>query len=292
MIAGGYDEDSPPEWVMSHIKAMQLNPFLEVVAVVDVDLTKAKKFSKRWSVPRAYQSIKECLEKEKPEWVSICSPNALHVEQVEMAVAAGSKVILCEKPIAMNVIDTKKLIDLVKKKNVFLTVNYLRRWDVKLQKIVREIQEQKWGRLLSGQVHYSKGVLHYSSHAINWFQSFLEGAPQVQVNQKKDFAIEGDIISDFTLTWKNSGPIEFIGYDYQVKNVFDIELIFEKGKISLPGGGYEVNAEKGTITSAMKEVIENVVDSYREKSKLPLSLEDVLKTMQICERVKEQTCKL
>lgn len=70
-----------------------------VVGLCDVDQAKAEKLAAKYPVERVYTDWRQMLEAERPDVVSICTPNALHEEQVLTALDHGAHV-LCEKPLA------------------------------------------------------------------------------------------------------------------------------------------------------------------------------------------------
>ncbi len=59
---------------------------------------------------RASTGVDELLADPAVEVVAICSPPALHAEQILASVAAGARAILCEKPIALTVEDAEAVI--------------------------------------------------------------------------------------------------------------------------------------------------------------------------------------
>ena len=70
--------------------------------------------------------------------VAIALPNTLHVESVELALEAGIKNILLEKPIASTVKEAEHIIEICKKANAVLLVGHHRRSSSKYQ-FLREI---------------------------------------------------------------------------------------------------------------------------------------------------------
>lgn len=71
--------------------------------------------------------------------VFICSPTDTHVPLIKKAAAAG-KHIFCEKPISMNILDTKEALEAVRKAGVKLQVGFNRRFDHNFRR-VRELVE-------------------------------------------------------------------------------------------------------------------------------------------------------
>ena len=70
---------------------------LTVVAVVDVDLTRARGLADRWRIPAAYPDVEEMLAAEHPDLVLVCTPPAAHRPAVISCLDAGAWV-WCEKP--------------------------------------------------------------------------------------------------------------------------------------------------------------------------------------------------
>ncbi len=73
-------------------------------AVCDTDYNKAKELSQRYNATM-YDNIDELLDMETEiDVISICSPNGIHAENTIKALIAGF-LVLCEKPMAINVHD-------------------------------------------------------------------------------------------------------------------------------------------------------------------------------------------
>lgn len=83
-----------------HVACYRQLPGLELVAVVDCDTARAQAFAGRNGIARAFTSLEEMLEAERPDIVSICTPNLFHHQQVITALQHGCHV-FCEKPPAM-----------------------------------------------------------------------------------------------------------------------------------------------------------------------------------------------
>lgn len=74
---------------------------LTVVAVVDVDLTKARSVADRWRIPAAYTDVEAMLAAQRPDLVLVCTPPAAHRPAVISCLDAGAWV-WCEKPPALS----------------------------------------------------------------------------------------------------------------------------------------------------------------------------------------------
>jgi predicted dehydrogenase len=91
------------------IPAMQIGKWSEVTAIASRDLEKAEQTAGDLMIPKAYGSYEELLEDPEIEAIYNPLPNHLHVSWTIKAAEAG-KHVLCEKPIALTVVDARKLL--------------------------------------------------------------------------------------------------------------------------------------------------------------------------------------
>ena len=84
-----------------HVAGYRQDPGIELVAVVDCDAARAQAFALRNGIARAYTSLEDMLLTERPDAVSVCTPNLFHHQQVIAALRHGCHV-FCEKPPAMD----------------------------------------------------------------------------------------------------------------------------------------------------------------------------------------------
>ena len=74
---------------------------LTVVAIVDVDPTRAREVADRWRIPAAYSDLEAMLTAQRPDLVLVCTPPAAHRAAVISCLDAGAWV-WCEKPPALS----------------------------------------------------------------------------------------------------------------------------------------------------------------------------------------------
>jgi len=111
------------------------------------------------------------LDEVAPDVVHVCTPNALHAEYVEAAIAAGAHVI-CEKPLAVSTEVAQRLTDLAKKYQRVATVPFVYRF----HPLVREIR----ARSQAGE--FGRWQLLHGSYLQDWLLSPL--ATSWRVNSK------------------------------------------------------------------------------------------------------------
>ena len=115
-------------------------------AVCARDEAKAKAFAAQWGYESIETDWRKLVARKDIDAVDICVPNNLHAE-IAIEAAKNGKMILCEKPLAMNAAEGKKMVEAVEKAKVANTVwyNYRRIPAVTLAK--RLIDEGKLGKI-------------------------------------------------------------------------------------------------------------------------------------------------
>jgi predicted dehydrogenase len=110
---------------MANVHASQFNKIkgCKVVAACDVDLDRAKVFAGKYGIPRIYGDAASLLAEAEVDAVSIVTPDAFHMTVALQCLAAG-KHVLCEKPLALNAGDAKKMVVAAQKAGVINMVNF------------------------------------------------------------------------------------------------------------------------------------------------------------------------
>src|SRR6516165_5430797 len=93
----------------SVVPALKNCEFAEVAAVASRSLAKSQEFAKGLGIPKAYGSYEELIDDPDIEVIYNPLPNHLHVEWSIRAASRG-KHVLCEKPIARNVAEARRLL--------------------------------------------------------------------------------------------------------------------------------------------------------------------------------------
>jgi predicted dehydrogenase len=118
-----------------HVSYYQSRDDIELVAVVGTNHERVKDFAERNGIPRFYTDAEAMYEEEKPDMVSICTPNKYHFEKTMQALSHGCDV-LCEKPPAIHADDAKKMKEKAEENNRILAYNFHHRFadDVQILK--------------------------------------------------------------------------------------------------------------------------------------------------------------
>jgi predicted dehydrogenase len=105
-----------------HAKCYREIPGCQLVACVDISRERAEKFAAEYGIPAVFNSVDELLAKAAVDAVSIVTPDGFHATQSIQCLKAG-KHVLCEKPLALNYADAKKMVAAAKKAGVVNMVN-------------------------------------------------------------------------------------------------------------------------------------------------------------------------
>lgn len=137
-----------------HMPALKDLKNVEMVAFCDVIPERAEKAAKTYGTPDAkvYTDYKELLKDESIDAVHVCTPNRHHSYITVDALHAGKNV-LCEKPMAINSIEAKKMLDAAKETGKVLTIGYQGRNRQDSMYLKRECNE---GSL--GDIYYAKAT--------------------------------------------------------------------------------------------------------------------------------------
>ncbi|HWY87403.1 MAG TPA: Gfo/Idh/MocA family oxidoreductase, partial [Gemmataceae bacterium] len=94
---------------------LSYRPVLKAVCARSAD--KAKAFADTWGYESVESDWRKLVERKDIDAVDICTPNNTHAE-IALAAAGAGKMILCEKPLAMNGPEGLKMVEAVEKAKV------------------------------------------------------------------------------------------------------------------------------------------------------------------------------
>lgn len=139
---------------IGHLPWYKFNQNVEIKAVVDINLAKAKRIAGKYGVRKYYTDYLKLLEDKDVEAVSICTPVHLHREHVIMACKYG-KHVLVEKPMARDIDECREMITVAEKNNVILMVGFMKRFNPGFQFIKSMLDSGEIGSPHYIDVHWS-----------------------------------------------------------------------------------------------------------------------------------------
>jgi len=199
----------------------------KIVAGCDIDNSRLVKFGTRWGVDHLYEDYQEMLNQEKLDVVCIATWTNLHAPMVMNAARSGVKAIFCEKPIALNPEDARRMVRFCKKIKIPLIVNHERRWDNYYQRANQIVKSGKIGE-----------VRTIIGNALSW----KPGKQLIKISGGGALFHDGTHLADLLIYF--GGPVEWVsGYDirpYGKKHVEETAcgvIRFKSGALGFIEGG-------------------------------------------------------
>jgi UDP-N-acetyl-2-amino-2-deoxyglucuronate dehydrogenase len=129
----------------SHVAAIDKIDDLELVAVSDVEIERARAIAEARGIP-AFRTVEELLARAECEVVSICTPSGLHPAHGIAAARAGRHVVT-EKPMAISLADADALVRACDEAGVHLFVVKQNRLNPAVQLLRRAVEKGRFGRI-------------------------------------------------------------------------------------------------------------------------------------------------
>lgn len=129
----------------AYIANLRALPGVEVLGVSDEDQERGKRFADQYGV-RFYVSYADLIQ-DRPDGVIICSENSKHRPLVELVAAEGVS-ILCEKPLATTLADSRAVVDACDRAGVLLMTAFPMRFSAPLLELKARLDAGDFGRVL------------------------------------------------------------------------------------------------------------------------------------------------
>lgn len=231
-IAQGYNNPGD-EKILTHVFAFQQHGGFEVSCFCDKDVVRAHTAASRWGVPLAFAEI-SALADLRPDVAVVSVPDREHSSVVRQALKVSPRLIFCEKPLALDMAESKKIVQECAAANTVLGVNYSRRAIGEMARLKANVVSQEWGRILSIRARYYGGWFHVATHLVDLLSFFFNPGLLGGVLLRKensgfqDFEISGSAI------FESAGsrfPFHFEGLGAQQATHFELEILFEKANL-------------------------------------------------------------
>jgi predicted dehydrogenase len=146
-IASLLEEDSLREKPCTHAGALAANPDCILAAGCDIDEERRRLFAEKWQVP-VYADAAEMIRIHTPRIVAIATHPDSHYRYCRLAAECGVPVVICEKPLADNIGEARKIKRLSEQGTVIIT-NHERRYAKDYIRAQLLLDDAKLGKLLS-----------------------------------------------------------------------------------------------------------------------------------------------
>lgn len=132
----------------------------KLVAIASTDQKKLEQFSKILKIDKnlCFNNYIDLLKSKDLDIVYISLPNSLHVKWILQGLK-NNKNVLCEKPLAVNSKEIKKIDKILKNKNLFLREAYMYLYHPVYQKILSLIKLNKIGKVKKIKAYFGTKIL-------------------------------------------------------------------------------------------------------------------------------------
>ena len=177
-VASRFDEEPRPT-VWSHAGAyLALPDDYLVVAGADPSDEQRGRFQQRCPGARVFADPVAMLADMRPDVVSVCTPPAGRAALIGRLLDTWRpRVLVCEKPLALNEDGRRSIVARCAAGNVELLVNYLRRYQSTYRQARRAIADGRIGRIVSVTIRAPNRLWSIGSHAINLMVYLAGEAP-------------------------------------------------------------------------------------------------------------------
>ena len=236
--------------IISFAKAITEHKRFKLYGFVDNDFSKATKAQSIWNAFYASDELSK-FDLSQVDIAIIATSDDKHYEILKQIAEYPPKLVICEKPLCKDLKQAREIVELYRKKEIPLMVNYTRRFIPELQELKRRYKNGEFGKIISANIVFNKGWVHSASHAIDFCEWLFDG--------------------------EYNGKILECETDYRI---WQIDLYFEKyhwreeriGDMPVPS----------YFDNSMQYVIENAYNFLKGKEELKCTEEDALKALEIC----------
>ncbi len=155
----------------THLDALKHVSGVEVTSVCDIDAGRAKAAAKAFDIPHVFTDLSDLLAEDTVDAVFVATPNNTHLPLSVAALKAGKHVI-CEKPLAMNAREARKMVETAKQAGKILMTGQSSRYSASAQYMKKQAEAGRFGP-----IYYGKAVwFRRAGIPRGWFQDVKQAA--------------------------------------------------------------------------------------------------------------------
>ena len=271
-IGALYDLEN--NFVQTHAKAISMSNWINEIDVFDFNEELSTLIANKYNFNKIVNIDLKKLH--IYSLVCICSPTITHFNYLKSCIYSKVPLIICEKPISLDLEELNILKNVYSKGKSKVLVNYCRRFQKKYQNIKEEIKSYK-SEILNISIKYHKGFLNNASHAIdliNFLFDFKIEFSNVKIESRKNDYFRNDPTLSF------SGSIENIKLNidgiYTTKSIMEVEIIFKNHKAIFSNRGNDfyffkknklIKHYDSLLVNYMKDVFDEANLLFNKKNK-------------------------
>ena len=235
-IATGIGEKQYP---MTHVKSYYaLSDQIELFAFVEPYKERRRIAKSVFQDFKFYENIDDLLNSEKIDILSICTPDEFHEEVLNKAFDANIRGIWCEKPMALDFNEARKIADKARMSGTVIQVNFFRRFIPEIRKIKEDLIDRVFGdiKLING--FYADTYIHNGSHLIDLIQFFCDELKNIYAHLKESYLNDGSIFIYSKVS--EDVPCILQPFTRNLYNIFELDIFCEKARIRICENGRRI----------------------------------------------------
>jgi predicted dehydrogenase len=220
-----------------HLPTYDHHKDCQLVAISDVNEKLLKETADQFKIEKIYTDYREMITNEKPDIVSICTPNKFHKEQSIFALRNGAHVV-CEKPPALSLVELAEMRNYAIENHHFLVFNFHHRLREEAQLMKAWYQRQTKESFYFGEIVAlrRKGVPGWGSFTNHELSG---GGPLIDIGihmlDLALFILDDKKVKYVSASWSNRIGIEggvgdfgsWIGTQFGVEDSLFGQIMFE-----------------------------------------------------------------
>jgi predicted dehydrogenase len=218
----------------THAAAFASHPRIELVAAADPRPARRALARRRHGVRGLYRDHRHMLEAERLDILSVCVPTAAHEVVVRDAVAAGVRLVFCEKPFTATPRAATALADLCRQRRVSLAVNYFRRFDAAHAQVRQLLRAGAIGRVQRARAVYGNGWTNVGSHVVNLLAWYLGRARWVAACRGADDDV------DAVIGFGGNVLATVSACSFRYYRIVEVDILGTRGRIVIGNEGLDV----------------------------------------------------
>ena len=231
----------------SHASAIKSTPGTKLVACVDINQDKAKKFADLYGC-RSYQNLEKAMDENLVDVISVCTPDNTHFKIAKEIILSPSRpsVIFLEKPVCRTIKEYEELCKLASNYKVLIVVNNSRRVGKKYEKLKNFFSSKQFGKISQIKVTYYSGWYHNGWHVIDLLCFlFNDTISWDRVGSIGSSPYHNDPTIEITGFFDRLGTkIDISSIDENLFQIFEFDIWCEKGRVKLEDFGNKISFEK------------------------------------------------
>ncbi|MBI3633249.1 MAG: Gfo/Idh/MocA family oxidoreductase [Candidatus Vogelbacteria bacterium] len=261
---GAFFDSPKSKDVVTHAHALTKHPRILFEGFFDMDKNKSSSAAKVWGT-NSFEDMSDMMTAVRPDIVSVCVPDEYHSNILMSVVDYKPKLVICEKPLTTNLKDSLAVIECYSNKKIPILVNYSRRFSKTFQTLKNDINQNKYGQVLTASGIYTKGILHNGSHLLDLAAFFFGKLKESKsLFGRMDYKSSDKTVGGFA-SFEKCPQFYLMAGDERVYSIFEMDILFERARFTIINDGFNV-------------LVRHVVDDPRYKGYLILSGPKKIKT--------------